>query len=401
MRGLASLCGIVAFCGFCTGAEAVDFSFQGYADFLFVMPERDTNPGKGGLGKLQFGGGRPEFQFAQAVGQGVFSPTDDLHVVAVARFDPRARDGIDALETYIAYRPSMDDWHGSLKAGVFFPPFSLENVDLGWSSPYTQTSSAINSWFGDELRTIGTEVRVERRTAAGAFALTASVFCCNDPAGVLIAYRGWTLDSYPTGVFEKVREPDATVKLFGETTPGYTPLFREIDNRAGWYAGLSWSQPAFGKAEIYRYDNEADPSAVRGDNNAWRTRFWSAGWETFAGPFAILAQGLTGDTTVEPVPGFYAETKFRSAYVLVSYDIGDWRLAGRAETFQTRIATPPSLLDEDGTALTAALSWRPRDWLRMTAEVVEIDSKRNERLLESLDPNQSGTQFLLGVRLST
>ena len=45
----------------------------------------------------------------------------------------------------------------SVKTGAFFPTISLENDDLGWTSPYTLTPSAINSWIGEELRTIGSE----------------------------------------------------------------------------------------------------------------------------------------------------------------------------------------------------------------------------------------------------
>ncbi len=44
-----------------------------------------------------------------------------------------------------------------MKSGAFFPTISLENDDLGWASPYTLTPSAINSWIGDELRSIGSE----------------------------------------------------------------------------------------------------------------------------------------------------------------------------------------------------------------------------------------------------
>ena len=44
-----------------------------------------------------------------------------------------------------------------MKAGAFFPTISLENDDIGWTSPYTLSASAINTWIGEELRTIGTE----------------------------------------------------------------------------------------------------------------------------------------------------------------------------------------------------------------------------------------------------
>ena len=65
---------------------------------------------------------------------------------------------VDALETYLRYAPTAEgDFAWSVKAGAFFPTISLENDDLGWASPYTLTPSAINSWIGDELRTIGSE----------------------------------------------------------------------------------------------------------------------------------------------------------------------------------------------------------------------------------------------------
>ena len=51
----------------------------------------------------------------------------------------------------------------SVKAGAFFPTISLENDDLGWTSPYTLTPSAINSWIGEELRTIGSEAHAALR----------------------------------------------------------------------------------------------------------------------------------------------------------------------------------------------------------------------------------------------
>ncbi len=94
----------------------------------------------------------------QGVGQGVVKFSDDLSVLVVARADEEDVRGIDALEAYAAWHPASDgplNW--SVKAGAFFPTISLENDDLGWTSPYTLTPSAINSWIGDELRTIGSE----------------------------------------------------------------------------------------------------------------------------------------------------------------------------------------------------------------------------------------------------
>jgi hypothetical protein len=382
-------------------ANAVDFAFQGYADFRVVVPDGETTWVDGGLGKLRFGGTQPDpdFRFAEAVGQETVSFTDDLRAVTALRIEPEQRTGIDALDAYLIYAPLAEgDWNWSAKAGAFFPPFSLENTDLGWTSPYTLTPSAIDSWIGDELRTIGGEASIGRRTPFGSFALAAALFCCDDPAGVLMADRGWSLDDRPTGLFEDPHLPDATLDLFGRPAPDRTSIFEEIDNRIGWCAGAHWVVPSVGTLSVYRYDNDANPGAHDDDYFAWHTRFWSAGWESHFGAVSVLAQALRGDTTIEPAPPAYSETSFQSAYALIAYDISDdWRIAGRAETFSTHRATD-SLLNEDGHALTAALSWSPRDWLRVMGEVIDLDSKRAERVLEGLSPTQSQTQYQLSAR---
>jgi len=83
----------------------------------------------------------------------------NFHLVSVLRAEPETPSVIDALETYLRYDDQKGDIGWSVKAGAFFPTISLENDDLGWTSPYTLTPSAINSWIGDELRTIGSEGR--------------------------------------------------------------------------------------------------------------------------------------------------------------------------------------------------------------------------------------------------
>jgi hypothetical protein len=384
-----------------TAVSAVDFSLQGYADFRVVSPDNETSWIDGGLSKLRFGVSQPDpdFRFAEAVAQGTVSFTDDLRAVATVRVEPEQRTGVDALDAYLIYTPASDGgWNWSSKAGAFFPPFSLENTDLGWTSPYTLTPSAINSWVGDELRTIGGETSVGRQTSIGTIALTAALFCCNDPAGVLMADRGWSLDDRPTGLFEDPHLPDATLRFFGRPAPDRTPIFKEIDNRIGWYAGAHWSVPDLGTLSVYRYDNNADPSAHDDDYFAWHTRFWSAGWETHKGAFAFLAQALRGDTAIESMPAVQRQTQYQSAYALVAYDIDvDWRIAGRAETFSTH-ETVSSLLSEDGHAFTASLSWMPRDWLRVTGEVIDLTSKRAEYVPTGLPTEQSQTQFQLSTR---
>jgi hypothetical protein len=380
-------------------ARADDFSLHGYADFRVVSPDQDEKSWlDGGLGLFRYGASQPDpnFRFAEAFAEVRLNLGDSFHVVASARGDSKTRSRVDALEAYVSYTPMSDgDWRWSAKAGAFFPPLSLENTDLGWTSPYTLTPSAIDSWIGDELRTIGVEATIAYQTGFGSISVVGAAFQYNDPAGVLIADRGWSLDDRPTGLFEKVRIPNATVLLFGGTPPARTPMFWEIDNRVGWYAGLGASFRGIGKLSVYRYDNEADPFKDYDEVYAWHTRFWSVGWETHAGAFSILAQVMRGDTVI-----FTSRTNFSSAYALIADDIdADWRIAARAEIFRTD-GGYDSPMSEHGGALTGALNWMPRHWLRLTGEAIWQTSVREERFEEGIAAKQSGVQAQLSARFS-
>ena len=79
---------------------------------------------------------------------------------------------------------------------------------------------------------------------------------------------------------------------------------------------------------------------------------------------------------------------FRSAFLLGSYDLAglgaeDWRVSLRGDVFQTRHpAATPSVMNEDGNAVTASLSWQHFDWLRITGELIAMQSRRREYLLD-------------------
>jgi hypothetical protein len=380
----------------------IDYGASGYVDLRLVAPSDERSWLQGGLGKTRYGKGDSNFQFAGAVGQGYVLLTPEILAVAVLRIEPEQRTFFDALEAYVRYRPvSTTPWRWSVKGGAFFAPFSLENTELGWSSYWTVTPSAINSWFGDELRTIGGEGTLDWRTPEGTLEFIAAGFGWNDPAGVMMADRGWAMDDRPTGLLDHLREPDATLVLFGATPPDDTPIFKEFDSRVGWYAGVSWDDASRWHVELERYDNQADPSAHHEDYFAWRTRFWNAGASFKYDELTVLSQALTGDTEIAPAPGFTSTTDFDSAYLLLGWERDDWRVALRGDWFRTRTNTtfgPSPAFSENGDALTAAVSWLPRDWLRLTGEVLWIDSRRDERAIGGLAPRQSDTQLQLSAR---
>jgi hypothetical protein len=232
-----------------------------------------------------------------------------------------------------------------------------------------------------------------------------AVGCCNDPAGVLMADRGWAMDDRPTGLFERVRLPDATLKQFHAPTPGRTGMFDEIDHRAALYGGLSWQMPEIGKLSVVRYENQGDPAAHTARDNAWETKFWSFGARTDVGPLVLIAQQLSGYTSIEG-GGTEFVTKFQSGFLLASYDLADmgfedWRASTRADLFQTRHPGPtPSVMSEDGSAATVALSWQGVDWLRLTGETLVMHSRKGQYKAVGVPTGElTNSQFQLDARL--
>lgn len=385
-------------------ADAVDLAFSGYLDARVIAPAGETSWVKGGLGKFRFGPDRGNFRFLEAVGQVQASLDQDFSAVAVARLEPTDSAGLDFLEAYGLYAPcATGDLSWSVKAGAFFPTISFENDDIGWSSPYTITPSAINSWIGEELRTIGSEATLRWNTNGyGVISAMGSLICCNDEAGIMMADRGWGLHDRATGLFERIRIPDATIRIFRLRPPVYTGEFDEIDGDIGWYGGLTWSLPdSLGKIGIVRYDNNADPAAVSRRDTGWDTRFWSFGARTQFDNIILIGQHMAGYTSVVS-RGTLMVTKFQSAFLLASVDSEDWRFTMRGEVFQTR-KTPgaqPSPFSEDGGAFTTAVSWTGIENLRLTGEVIVMGNRRLEYRTDGLGAQLTTSQAQLSARYS-
>lgn len=386
---------------------AQDFAVHAYLDGRLVAAPGETSWVNGGLGKTRFGGGGVGAKFGGAAVVGTAQITPALLSLADIQFQTSDRPTVDVIEAYLRYRPvSLTRWRWSVQAGAFVPPVSLENDAVGWTSPWTLTPSAINSWVGEELRAFGTEARLEWRGDASTYELRTALFRRNDPAGNLLAIRGWSLSDLTYGLGSRLREPDAMARQEGERPPQRYDPFQKIGDRWGWYADLGWRLPGEGRLNLMRYDNRADPAAhtVYGGNDrvfAWHTYFWSLGASADTGPVHWIAQAIDGGTVIEPIPGRQFETGFRAAFLLAGWNRGTWRPTLRVEHFSTR--SPPGSdgrhRGEHGNAITAALNWRPRDWLRLTAEVLRIDSVRTQRAAFGLVPATTVTQAQLSARL--
>ena len=385
-------------------ADAMDFSFNAYADASLVVPPGDGSWLDGDLGKLHFGydDGSPNVHFVEAIGEGRVQITPELIATATARLDPNYGATVDLIESWIRYRPvSTSEWSWSIKAGAFFPPNSLENTEIGWTDFWTITPSALNSWIADEIRIIGAEGTLQWRRADGPVTLIGAIYGWNENAGEVITDHGFTMDDRATGLFEATRLPDATAAFVGGVPPIKTHLFRQFDDNPGWYIDLSWEPAGIGSFEVMRYDNDANPTVTVGDDVAWHTSYWEAGFEKQFGALTLMTQGLDGTTLIEPAADFRLDTNFRAAYALLGLDLGEWWLAARADWFQTPTTYPgpSSLLSEDGHAGTVSASYQPLRWMRLTGEFILCDSTRDERTLDGEAPRQIEKQFQLALRL--
>ena len=381
--------------------RAQDLHLQGFVEARAVTARTEGDSWTdGGLTKTRFGEGDGSATVAGALSLS-WQASDSLLAVVDLQAQPQASPSLGVLAAYLRWRPvSTSPWRWSVRAGAFFPPVSLENEGIGWTSRWTLSPSAINSWVGEELRTIGVEARLERRTAHGNFEGGIALYKWNDPAGDLIAARGWAMGDVTSPLNATVREPNDEDD--GHWV-GYKP-FVENDGRAGWHADLQWTSPSGLKLRALRYDNRAEPDSHSQQAGrrvfSWQTRFDSLGVEKPIGRVVLVAQWMDGSTIIEPVPQLYFDARFRAHFFLVARDRGAWRPALRYDRFRVRNlpSEPDDEYDEDGHAWTVALNWRPREQWRLTGEWLRIDSRRGQRLEYGLPARQREQLLQLSLR---
>jgi hypothetical protein len=380
------------------GAQTLDLG--GYVELRGATPPNQQSWRDGGLGKAEFDG-RSAKVLADGAIDGRLNILPGLSALATVRAGSDQKSAVDVIESYLRSESApAAGWRVIGKLGAFFPPISLENEGVGWTSPWTITPSAINSWVGEELRTVGGEGTVEWRSGGDAVSLTGAVFGWNDPTGALLADRGWAFDSRANGLFGNVRLPDALAAATRHSGPLTDEPFHEVDDQPGWYAALTWQRDDLGKVSLLRYENRADPALARQGQAAWRTDFTSLGIEADPGDYVVLAQAMAGFTEIAPVPTFDSDTDFQAAYLLLGRYFGDFRVAGRIDVFATQEQHQGgSTLSEHGHAFTASVGWTPRRWLRLTLEAMDIASKRAERVRIGLPAAANEFQLQLSTRI--
>lgn len=409
------------FCAFSAAASAAPVAAQSYdenpfgrslyvlGDLRMVGADGERSWLDGGFGKTRAGSDgnwhvRPRAVEGDVVWQPRLGWAVDATVAVIAQ--QGQENPVDLSEAYVSYRHDpIGKTRLSARVGLMWPPISLEHSGPAWSVTETITPSAINSWVGEELKVVAAEGSATLPVAGGKLTATAAIFGFNDTSGTLLSFRGWALHDVKATAFGHLPLPPLDAFMQDAQAPATRPVV-ELDDRPGFYAKLGWSTPSV-KIQALYYDNRGDPTAVDAELQwGWRTRFVSlAGQIKPSSRLTVTAQAISGTTQMGyPMPDrLWVDTHYDSAFLLASARVGERSsISGRIETFGTRgdgsvLAQQTS---EDGWAATLAGRHSFGDHVTLLAEVLHVDSRRNERTRVNLHSEQRQTTVQTSLRLA-
>jgi hypothetical protein len=245
------------------------------------------------------------------------SPSFLAHIHLVARTDDghSERGHAGTPESYIDARLHPGSHLFRLRAGAFFLPTSRENVDALWENPYAISSSALNTWFGQELRPIGADLAW---THGGAL-LGATLFRGNNTFGALPVTPGWTIDDRWTVLGQKVPAGEYFASVSADT-----------DHRFGWSGRAGWTLSRV-SVLFTHIDNRSD-GAQHGDLYNWKTRFDVAGFDYNDADWTVAGETGWGPTVLF-YPGGSVVAELRASYLFVSRRLANGRATVRVEDF--------------------------------------------------------------------
>lgn len=376
-----------------------------------VATTGETSWVDGGFGKLAANGGGDDLRIRPQLGEAnlIWTPQLGWAVSAtiVGTFQGGDRNEAGISQAFLSYRPMRSDKFGfSGRAGLMWPPVSLEHEGADWHVIDTITPSAINSWIGEEIRPAAIEATADFDVGAHQLLATAAVFAANDTAGTLLSFRGWALHDRKTLAFQRQPLPEVDHYTYYQApfTHPLIDLHRGFAHRPGYYAKLAWQPPAPVRLELFRYDNRADPEDVNRDVEwGWRSWFNHVALVADLGQATQLKlQAIDGRTRMGFVEADrrWVDTRFRSAFLLLTRAIGQYGVAARLDAFET--GNRGSFLgDEHGDRGWAATVAAKRDWGSLTGliELLHVASRREDREAIGLRPKQRQTQIQANLRL--
>lgn len=372
----------------------------------------------GGFGKLRFGG-RDEDEKSNGRLRAALGSADlvwqpklgwALSATVVGTVQQKRRLEAGLSEAYLSFKPlGSGKLRFSARAGLMWPPVSLEHSGPEWAVRDTITPSAINSWIGEEVKFVGAEGTVMTAFSNGKLSATAAIVDANDTAGALLALRGWALHDVKALAYRKQPLPPLNDEI-AEYQPRYSHPVANIGEhflrRPGWYVRIAWQLRAPVRIEATHYTNGGDPEAANIDMEwGWRTQFDDVGLVAQLTPRTELrAQAISGRTQMGPIEDGrrWIDLRFRSAFALVTQHFGSaMSLSVRAEEFGTRNRGSYVTSDDDehGWAVTAAGKRALGPDVTALLELLHVDSRRGARTRVGLAPRQVQNQFQGSLRL--
>jgi hypothetical protein len=358
----------------------------------------------GGLGSLRFDERHEGLQLGRLLLDAAGPVTDTLrYTVTASGTDDGDRHALDLTEAYLEWRPyprSALRWH--VKAGAFYAPISLENRAIGWTSIYSLSPSAINSWIGEETRTLGLEVS---SSLLGAFAdrsyditLLGALYRWNDPFGVLIFERGWAIHDRQSPLFGELPRTFAS-----DPSNRSMQFFTEIDGRTGYYVGaeVKWRNDSLVRA--LHYDNRGDVDQSTRTEPDWLTTFEALGTRVMVtANITWLTQGMWGDTELGPQgngQGMFV-LHYWSYYSLLSYANQAHRVTARFDRMRTKTVRGEQFYnsEQDSHAWTLAYLFDLDDHWQFAVEALRISGTLEQRALLGLPTDQVERQLQVALR---
>ena len=385
-------------------------AFQVSADVRLVAVDGESSWVDGGFGKLRSGSDgdvrvQPQLGDASLVWKPQLTWSLGATVVGSVQGGQRTDAGLS--QAYFTFRPMRSNTFAfSARAGLMWPPVSLEHEGADWHVKDSITPSAINSWIGEEVRPVGAEANLGFSLGEQKFRATAALIAANDTAGTLLTLRGWALHDGTTLAFRS--QPLPPLADLGDYQPPFTHPLLDVHggfaHRPGYYAKLAWQPPLPLRLELFHYENRANPEDSNADGEwGWRTRFDNVGVVADLGSGAQLkAQALQGRTRM----GFampdrrWIDARFRSAFLLLTRPFGPIALTARLDAFDTR--NRGSIVDDEyDDKGWAAMIAAKHEWTHFTGlvELLHVSSRREQREEAGLNARQRQTQLQAEVRM--
>jgi hypothetical protein len=319
-------------------------------------------------------------------------------------WQPDVSPEVGLSEAYLRFRSDPAPVRIEARAGVFWPPISLEHEGSTWRVTDTITPSAINSWVGEEVKVLGLEGRLETALGEHELALTGATFLHDDMSGTLLSYRGWALHDVRVMTNSDFPLPPLSASTAPYQAPHTSPFY-EVDDRVGLYGRVDWRPPVPVALDAVYYDNRGDRVSSYEMQTAWHTRFWNLGAMASLGASTTArSQFMWGNTLVgaDTPWGAPVDVDFSAAYLLLTRQAGPGKLSLRGDWFETRDNSFVAGDNNDEDGWSAALAYRApvHEHADVLVELIHVSSQRPARLLNGgIDAEQDQTLLQTALRL--